>query len=800
MRYLRPAFAAVLCLAVAALLSGCGTGERADTVPPVVQPVTAAVFANSGLAMDDGSGLARIAGVINQSPAAFAVDLGNRLPPGALPADALWDVLDRERGAFTIPVFSVPGGNDIYDYESDIAWSARYGPLWYGFVRNGVGFAFIHTGDEERPTGFGGGAAIGADQLDWLETTLHGWRDRPVVVFMHRPVWRDDPRLWMDVLRPLFEKTGVDCMVAADRDGLCDLGLVNSIRAITTGCVGPEPEPAPGAFPHALFITVDAEGVTLAARDADGREIEPLPVTAGTVERLDEIVRAAAPPVLAAEADWTISRSEHVVLENPFDVPLEVRLGFTAFRGTSWTVPPETALAVAPGERVEQRFEFGASPPDMGPLPAWRMSVALDGRVVRGEVGTLAVAIPRPRTGDLVTIDADVPELVPYRFDGSPVAVPVIVKGTDICGRLIIYRERNTEIPVCLYISPLRDLRPGMNEFTWNGRGLDGALEPPDSLTCRVFLYNKEAPATWVAAGPPGPYGTLSVHRDLLGLYAETHGDADIRTFRIGESVSAPAADIAYTLQDITGSPPLTGFSDGDDGIRYLGTELGIAAVTLGRDGPAPAAEFGDDGYVRLTAYRGRRIGPPAAANGVVYVGIGGGEARSPLVCMLDGTTGESIGEIDLGGAFGEAALPPAVAADAFGVTCTHPDSPEVLRFSLAGDLLWANDASSRVTGLDADGRSFIYGIGTDAGGYSYVCTPGTSARCGVLGPDGRGLFRIILVQLPGLRVSAVTPMIEGRETDGLYFTTRGGDIPYVFHVPFTVRTALMADDAGMYR
>jgi hypothetical protein len=184
----------------------------------------------------------------------------------------------------------------------------------------------------------------------------------------------------------------------------------------------------------------------------------------------------------------------------------------------------------------------------------------------------------------------------------------------------------------------------------------------------------------------------------------------------------------------------------------------------------------------------------------MVYVGIGGGEARSPLVCMLDGASGEIIGEIDLGGAFGEAILPPAVAADVFGVTCGHPECPEVLRFSPEGDLLWANDASSRVTGLDADGRSFIYGIGTDAGGFSYVCTPGASARCGVLGPDGRGLFRVILVQLPGLRVSSVVPIIEGRDTDGLYFTTRGGDIPYVFHVPFTVRTALMADDAGMFR
>ncbi len=53
-------------------------------------------------------------------------------------------------------------------------------------------------------------------------------------------------------------------------------------------------------------------------------------------------------------------------------------------------------------------------------------------------------------------------------------------------------------------------------------------------------------------------------------------------------------------------------------------------------------------------------------------------------------------------------------------------------------------------------------------------------------------------MQLPGLRVSSVFPVIEGVRTDGLYFVTRGGDVPYVFHVPFTIRKGKIVDKAEL--
>jgi len=116
------------------------------------------------------------------------------------------------------------------------------------------------------------------------------------------------------------------------------------------------------------------------------------------------------------------------------------------------------------------------------------------------------------------------------------------------------------------------------------------------------------------------------------------------------------------------------------------------------------------------------------------------------------------------------------------------------------GDVFWVSNPASWVIGTDSDGRSFNYGISVDSDGFVYVNTPGYSARCVVIGPDGRGLFRVILVKLPGLRVSSAVPMVEGKKTDGLYFVTRGGDIHYIFHVPFTVRKGVIVDEAEFIR
>ncbi|MCD6307793.1 MAG: hypothetical protein J7M24_02215, partial [Candidatus Latescibacteria bacterium] len=329
------------------------------------------------------------------------------------------------------------------------------------------------------------------------------------------------------------------------------------------------------------------------------------------------------------------------------------------------------------------------------------------------------------------------------------------------------------------------------------GRDMRGNSVPSDTLVCRLFIYNKKAPATWVAAGPGDPSGTVTVERTTAGLAVVTHDDGSLLRYRIGGSTSAPAPERIMSFDDILGGQKLTGFARGEGNRVYLGTQAGIACALVRREEAYIDPSFGEVGYARMERFRGRRLGSPEYANGIVYVGVGGTEYTAPGLALIDSGEGLVRGFVDLGGYFGNDPEPPAVTAAPDGVWCAHPSTGMIIRMTPYGAIMWTGDSSSWVIGADSDGRSLIYGIGVDADGFSYFNTPGTSARCVVVGPDGYALFRVILVSLPGLRVSDVVPVIEERPTDGLYFVTRGGDIPYVFHVPFTVRTGIIVDEAN---
>ena len=351
-----------------------------------------------------------------------------------------------------------------------------------------------------------------------------------------------------------------------------------------------------------------------------------------------------------------------------------------------------------------------------------------------------------------------------------------------------------------MHISPLRDFELGLNEFFWNGRDLEGERVTPGALSYKICIYNKKAPVTWVAGGPPNNNGTFSVERTLSGLIAKTHNKESILSYRIGESIGVPKSVELFSPGDFLDGLSLTGFAQGENDRIYLSTDAGIVCVYFTKGKVTPDISFGENGYVCFTDYRGRLIGSPSYHNGLVYIGIGGSGGSSPAIVILDGESGEELSFIDLGDFFSGYSSPPSICVTDRGIYCAHPDDDDVIMLAHYGDVLWVNKAGDMIGDKDNDGRSFTWGIAADRYGFSYVNTPGYSARCGVLGPDGRGLFRVILVQLPGLRVSSVFPMIEGKSTDGLYFVTRGGDIPYVFHVPFTIKAGKIVDETELVR
>jgi len=397
--------------------------------------------------------------------------------------------------------------------------------------------------------------------------------------------------------------------------------------------------------------------------------------------------------------------------------------------------------------------------------------------------------------GETVPLLARTVKTVPYSFDSKSLKIPFEVNGPDTCGRLIIYNDTISEIPVCVHRSPLRNFKDGFNEMTWNGSDLEGKKVDADSLSYYLFVYNKTAPPTWVAECSQAPNSTIEIERTLNGLIARTHTEDSVVMYRIAGSVGPPKPELVYSFADVLDGLPIIGYAfDSVDRI-FLTTPKGIVCAYLSGGVVRPDVSFGDRGYVLFSEYRGHSVGCPAVSGGIVYAGVGARDGKPAALLSVDSETGEIVRDIPLGDYFGMETGAPVIKATESGVHIANPDCGYVLFMDHNGEIIWMNEPGDMVGDVDTDGRSFTYGIGQDPFGFSYVTTPGYSARCGVIGPDGRALFRVILVILPGLRVSHSVPMIEGKSTDGLYFVTHGGDKSYVFHVPFTVKAGKIIDE-----
>jgi hypothetical protein len=790
----KPSAALSILLAVA-FFPSCG---RDDKPHPPSAPVTFAVYGNTGLDLDNGIEFGSLISAINGQGVAFSVDLGNRLP-GGVPSggvEALWGEVDRDMEKFTSPVFPVAGENDIFDSRSDVIYTERYGPPWYSFTREGITFIILHTGDESYNYGLGVLPRIGDEQREWLKNTGAKAGDSPVVLFMNQPLWNTAPRLWADTLLPALRSVKTVLAIACSTEGLCDWGRAVGVRVITTGCTGPTAEKGIGLFPHALLVTMKGSEITFRTLKSDGVLKPGIPVNPDIRAETDRLIGAFRPSALQADEGWRIGQTFSLEGKNPFSERITGELSFRVFNGTQWTIRPAAVpINIEPDASNTFHLDFRGTPPELGPPPVYRLSLKAGDTGICDREGPVAVKIPKPRTGALIPLEVRIPERIPWNFGASPLRVPVDVEGTDTCGRLAVYRTGDNHAPECIYISNLRDFRPGVNEFVWNGTDLRGRRVSEGPLICLVFAYNKKAPVTWVADGPPGEAGSFTVQRGSSGLIGTTHTEKGLVEFRIGASLGEPQPQDAGSLEALLDGLPPIGFAGDDKHRTFFSARTGLACVFTSGGKLRPDYSFAKRGYLRLPDYRGRSIGGVAYGAGKLYLALGGGMGQGPSVLLIDSESGKVDSEITLTEYYGETPEPPAVAADDRGVIIAHPSRDILFKLSPEGDVLWMNESGDDIGDFDADGRSFTWGIGMDGFGNSYVASPGTSARCGVIGPDGRGLFRVILVQLPGLRVSSAVPCIEGKSSDGLYFVTRGGDRPYVFHVPFTVRRAEIVQD-----
>ena len=120
----------------------------------------------------------------------------------------------------------ISGDRDESDERFADRYRARFGPLHYA-VRLDHGTVVVLFSDENLD---GGDVDISDAQIQWLAGVLAAAdRDEPIVLLMHRPLWRQRGVNWNDRVHPLLVEHGVDAVIAghfhalhrdADRDGI----------------------------------------------------------------------------------------------------------------------------------------------------------------------------------------------------------------------------------------------------------------------------------------------------------------------------------------------------------------------------------------------------------------------------------------------------------------------------------------------------------------------------------------------------------------------------------------------------
>jgi hypothetical protein len=150
----------------------------------------------------------------------------------------------------------VPGTRDPADGTFVERYRERFGPLHYLAELPGASVIVLNT---EEGRGLDG-PQLSPAQLEWLGGALRraAEREQPILLLMHRPLWRSPTARWDELIHPLLARHGVSAVIAGhfhslqrdpDRDG-----VQHHILAVAGGAI--DQHPFTGQFHHLTLVTL----------------------------------------------------------------------------------------------------------------------------------------------------------------------------------------------------------------------------------------------------------------------------------------------------------------------------------------------------------------------------------------------------------------------------------------------------------------------------------------------------------------------------------------------------------------
>ena len=323
---------------------------------------------------------------------------------------AEWDRQVAEWRAITdgldAPLYPVAGNHDVLSgsrVPGDSAFGERYlrafGPLRYMAELHGATVIAMFS-DESYGDG---GVKLSDGQVGWVKTCLQRAKARglPILVLMHRPLWRTESVKWFERVHPALVEAGVDAVIAGHFHSMQDDGVRDGVHYGIVGTCGGsiDQHPLAGQLQHLTFVQVhpggsvvmfhQPVGVTLPfdfVLREDQDRVYALRERPGSV-KLEGTLPDPTDPSAPTAGEVTL------VVTNPLDRPIEVE-------ARAWT---EGEPWLVEGEAFVSRTSVDAfNPYTMDAQTSYRLTPVTPFQVAPGQTTRVPLAFSWPRAREPV--------------------------------------------------------------------------------------------------------------------------------------------------------------------------------------------------------------------------------------------------------------------------------------------------------------------------------------------------------------------------------------------------------------
>lgn len=222
----------------------------------------------------------------------------------------------------------IPGTRDPSDRRFVERYHQTFGPVRYAVEFDLATVVVLFT---DEANGDGNNRFDDAS-LAWLDGTLAraATRRRPIILLLHRPLWRAASARWDELVQPMLERHGVDTVIAGHFHAMQRDPDVGGVAYHILGTCGGliDQHPYAGQWQHLTFVDIAPDG-------GISMYHQPVGVTAGEdfiravdqdrAYRLKGDARVAElPDAVPDPVRGEVERHVRIRCTNPIDVPIEI--------------------------------------------------------------------------------------------------------------------------------------------------------------------------------------------------------------------------------------------------------------------------------------------------------------------------------------------------------------------------------------------------------------------------------------------------------------------------------------------